>query len=80
MENTQEWILDSGASVHLTPLRSIFSKYTQFNNPQPIRTADHGSFHAIGVGNIWINILNQNVKSALMELKNVLHALECSSI
>jgi transposase InsO family protein len=77
--NTQEWILDSGASVHLTPLRSIFSKYVRFNNPHPIGTADHGSFHAIGVGNIWIKIQNPNGKSSIMELRNVLHAPECSS-
>jgi hypothetical protein len=74
-----EWVLDSGASAHITPMRDVFSRYIKFNTPHPIGTANHGSFHALGVGNIWIKIPNHNGKESLMELKNVLHAPGCSS-
>jgi transposase InsO family protein len=76
---TNEWILDSGATTHIVPFRSIFSSYHKFQSPRPIGTADHGSFQAVGIGNVWIKLDNGNARTSLLELRNVLHAPRCSA-
>jgi hypothetical protein len=74
-----EWVLDSGATTHITPHRSMFYKYNEFPNPHPIGAADHGVFTAVGIGNIWIKIIQPNAKPVLLELQNALHAPGCSN-
>jgi hypothetical protein len=73
-----EWILDLGATTHITPFRTIFSSYHKFSHPRPIGTANHGQLHAIGMGNAWVQ-LNGDNGPRQFELKNLLHALGCLS-
>ena len=47
-----EWIIDSGASSHITPHLSLFNSYTATNKILPVRSAS-GSIHAIShTGNL----------------------------
>ncbi|KAG8388288.1 hypothetical protein BUALT_Bualt02G0110000 [Buddleja alternifolia] len=45
-----DWIIDSGASYHITPHRDMFTSYTSGNGR--VRMANHGVKEVIGMGNI----------------------------
>ncbi|KAG8385877.1 hypothetical protein BUALT_Bualt03G0090800 [Buddleja alternifolia] len=62
------WVIDSGASVHVTYQRDIFTSYTpgKFGD---VRTANHGVIECIGVGEICLEISN----GSKMVLKDVKH-------
>ncbi|KAG8364646.1 hypothetical protein BUALT_Bualt18G0019000 [Buddleja alternifolia] len=46
-----DWIIDSGASYHITPHRDMFTSYTSGNFGR-VRMANHGVTEVIGMGNI----------------------------
>ena len=51
-----DWILDSGATTHISSFRDEFSTYHEFTRPRSVGTANHGSFDAYRIGDIWIAI------------------------
>ena len=64
------WIIDSGASDHMTSLSSLFKTYSPCSGNKKIRIVD-GSFSAIaGEGSITL--------SKHIDLKNVLHVPKLS--
>ena len=71
------WILDSGATTHITPNRQNFVVYNEFPSPKTIGTADHGSFKAHGIGKIKIKI--KDLVNTNIELMNVLYAPGCTT-
>jgi hypothetical protein len=46
------WLLDSGASSHMSPSRSDFETYAQLNEMIEVRIADGEALTAVGVGNV----------------------------
>ncbi|KAG8387460.1 hypothetical protein BUALT_Bualt02G0023600 [Buddleja alternifolia] len=46
-----DWIIDSGASYHITPHRDMFTSYMSGNSGR-VRMANHGVTEVIGMGNI----------------------------
>jgi hypothetical protein len=50
----QEWIIDSGASVHITPHIGNFSQYQEFKKPIPVTTADGNTSGLLGWGIVYI--------------------------
>ncbi|XP_067939483.1 uncharacterized protein [Watersipora subatra] len=49
---TQCWLIDSGATKHMTSYESLFREFTQFDKPPKVEVADGSSVNAIGIGNI----------------------------
>ena len=67
----QYWILDSGATDHMTPLHTHFSTYSPCPSNKKISTADGSLITVAGEGNIQI--------SPSMTLNNVLHIPKLST-
>jgi hypothetical protein len=44
------WLLDSGASSHMTPFRSDYVLYRSLTNPLRVTIADGARLNAVGVG------------------------------
>ncbi|KAL2336894.1 hypothetical protein Fmac_011340 [Flemingia macrophylla] len=65
------WILDSGATYHMTPLAKHFSTYSPCPSNKKIATTDGTLITAAGQGNIQIN--------PLITLKDVLHVPKLST-
>ena len=63
------WIMDSGASCHVTPKREFFTSYTAGNFGK-IKLGDKGVCDIIGMGDMWLET-NMGCK---LQLKNVRHA------
>nr|KYP63418.1 hypothetical protein KK1_017987 [Cajanus cajan] len=59
------WVLDSGATDHMTPSSKFFSTYFPCPSNKKIATADGTLITVAGIGNIHIN--------PFITLKNVLH-------
>ena len=66
-----KWILDSGASQHMTNMKDWFEKYTILENPIIIETAS-STITAIGRGNIRMKTF-VNGEERLCVMHNVLH-------
>jgi hypothetical protein len=73
-----DWILDSGATTHISPFRHLFSTYLPFATPRSIGTANHGSLQAFGIGDVNMNIFRDG-KNVTIQMRNVLYAPECSA-
>uniref|UniRef100_A0ABD2W186 Retrovirus-related Pol polyprotein from transposon TNT 1-94 n=1 Tax=Trichogramma kaykai TaxID=54128 RepID=A0ABD2W186_9HYME len=57
---SENWLLDSGASQHMTHHRDWFSTYTSFQNKIPIRLGDGHILYAAGKGNINVTVFDGN--------------------
>lgn len=55
-----KWILDSGATDHMSPVREWFEDFQIFESPRPIGTAGGQVLEALGVGNIPVMATNGN--------------------
>ena len=65
-------LYDSGASRHMSGHRHRFTNFTEIE-PRPITAADKRAFHAIGKGDMLIDIPNGDATSKIL-LKDVLYA------
>lgn len=65
-------LYDSGASRHMSDHRHRFSNFVEIE-PKPITAADKQAFHAIGKGDMLIDIPNGDTTSNIL-LKDVLYA------
>lgn len=65
------WIIDSGATDHISNDENSFSSLTYFDSPRLVKLGDFNALKAIGIGNV--NVLSnvENVKKNV-ELTNVL--------
>ena len=53
---TSEWMVDSGASSHMTCKQELLRDYKEFEKPEKVSLGDGRSVEAIGVGNIHLNM------------------------
>ena len=67
-EDHSGWILDSGATVHCTSHRSLFSAYTPGNHGEA-RMADDQTIRIIGMGEVHLRLTS----GSTLTLKNVHH-------
>ena len=53
---TTGWLVDSGASSHMTCKRELLKDYKEFEKPEKVSLGDSRTVEAIGVGNIHLNM------------------------
>ena len=76
MENKTDkeiWTVDSGATSHMTPYRSIFKSYKKLKEKIPIAVGNNGLMLAEGIGSVQCMINKQK-----LEFKAVLHVPDLS--
>ena len=73
----QNELYDTGASRHMSPLRKQFTNYREIK-ARSVVTANDGTFHAIGMGDLEIDVYN-GTKSTRVLLKDTLYAPELST-
>lgn len=72
-DTKNEWLIDSGASRHMSPDEAMFTSYTKFEKPEKVAIADGSVVDALGSGNIQISVkLNRQVQRKAT-LYDVLH-------
>ncbi|QRV85528.1 Copia-like polyprotein/retrotransposon [Ceratobasidium sp. AG-Ba] len=67
------WLLDSGASRHMTPQREWFSTYRNLVPPIPIRVGDGSKIDAIGIGRIHVTMRNRKGRNTDSFIDAALH-------
>ena len=68
----QSELYDSGASRHMSPFRKSFTTYRKID-ARPITAANNQVFHAIGMGDLSIDVPNGESSTKVL-LRDVLHA------
>ena len=64
---TERWIMDSGASSHMTPQKELISNYIRLDIPEKVVVGDGRTVNAIGKGNVHVNMLIEGkVKRSVM--------------
>lgn len=48
----REWLIDSGASQHMSSDRSTFKSFKSYDSPDTIKLAGHGELECLGVGDV----------------------------
>jgi hypothetical protein len=67
------WLVDSGASKHMTYEKEHLTNYLHFRKPQLVGLGDGRSVDALGVGNIHLNMAFKTGKPMLITMHNVLY-------
>lgn len=67
------WIIDSGATEHITNDISNSASYKPFHSPQPVRLGDKSSTNSLGVGSVRL-ISNVGNRKLVLTLKKVIYA------
>lgn len=67
------WIIDSGASEHMTYDRSSFSEYYEYEIPKHVRYGNNNKGEVAGIGNIQVKSLVGYKQVRYITLTNVLH-------
>jgi hypothetical protein len=55
------WMIDSGATRHMTYLRDVFSDYVQLKTPKIVKTANNGRAYGFGIGNVPVLVFTDNL-------------------
>jgi len=50
------WLVDSGASAHMTQRKTILINYREFEKPSKVGLGDGSTVEAVGVGNVCLNM------------------------
>lgn len=66
------WILDTGATQHMCHDRDVFSNYSEFEEPIPVKMGDAKLIYGIGSGTVTL-MLNIGNKVRTTTLENVLY-------
>lgn len=75
--NDDTWVIDSGATQHITNRSDYFQSYTEYKCPVEVRVGNSSTMKAYGHGKISVKMLVHGIwKNSVME--NVLYAPEVS--
>lgn len=72
-EKDNDWLIDSGASSHMTHNKSLFKVYNTFETPQKVTLGDGHILEAVGSGNIEIFTLTRDKQVKPNTMYDVLH-------
>ncbi|KAF8682958.1 Reverse transcriptase (RNA-dependent DNA polymerase) [Rhizoctonia solani] len=73
------WLLDSGASRHMTPNRHWFATYQSLSTPINIQVGNGNRIPAIGVGRVLVTLKNRQGQETKAYIKSVLHVPDLSA-
>ncbi len=73
------WLIDSGASSHMTKEKGVFKNYQQFDEPESVALGDGRVVQALGSGNVHVNMLLPGRKLKQAVLSNVLYVPKLTS-
>jgi len=65
-----EWVVDTGATDHMSPDRSLFTNFSPIDN---LVQQGKGRIRVLGTGSIFMNFILTNGATEQIELKNVLY-------
>ena len=68
-----KWLVDSGASSHMTPQKEFLIDYHEFDTPEKVGLGDGRIVEAVGVGNVRLNMLFKVSDSKRAVMYNVLY-------
>ena len=71
-----DWIVDSGASSHMTQSRELLVEYKEFNEPQKVCLGDGHAVKAFGSGNIQFKMIFEGNKFKKVTMYNALYVPE----
>ena len=71
--NSYDWIVDSGASSHMTQLKEIIVNYEEFDNPQKVSMGDERTIEAHGKGDIHFTMILENNLPRKVTMCNALY-------
>ena len=75
-ENTSDvnkWLIESGATSHMTHDRSLFKKYTRLDTPQKVSLGDRHALEVVGVGEVEVYTKVNRNTSKPNTMYDVLH-------
>ena len=67
------WILDSGATSHMTQMRELLTDYQELERPEIVRLGYGHIVDAVGVGNVHLNMIFDDSKSKKSIMYHVLY-------
>lgn len=73
------WIIDSGASSHMTPQKECFSDYIPFDTQEKVGLGDGRVVQALGTGTVYLTMLFKTSNSQGTVLRNVLYVPKLTS-
>lgn len=76
---SQRWLIDSGATKHMTPYRSLFTDYQEFEKPEKVAIADGKTVNALGVGRVMVSVSANRSVARKSTLYDVLYVPDLSS-
>ena len=68
----EKWLVDSGASSHMTHQKEILFDYREFAIPEKVGVSDGRIVEAVGIGNVHLNMLFKVSESKPATMHNVL--------
>ena len=68
-----EWIIDSGATRHMTSQKHVFTEYRELNSVEKVSLGDGHVLNATGIGNVKVVMLLRNKVKRIATLFNVLY-------
>ena len=72
-----DWIIDSGASSHMSWEREIFTTYKELNN-STVKVGDGRTLKVAGEGTVLVKVLSESHKPITLTMNRVLHVPEMS--
>lgn len=69
----EQWLVDSGASSHMTREQTYFTDYRKFDKPEKVGLGDGRTVEAVGIGNIRLKMKYKTSPPNKARLSQVLH-------
>ena len=67
------WVIDSGATRHMTYAREVFTEFVQLNVPRIVKTASGAFVYGTGMGNVHIQVFTDDLRTETLVLTDVLY-------
>ena len=67
------WVIDSGATRHMTYSRDVFTEFIKLKVPRVVKTASGALIHGTGIGKVSIQVFIDKVQTQTLALSEVLY-------
>ena len=75
---SHEWVIDSGASCHMTWDRKLLSDYVELSPAQKVKLGDGRTIEAIGYVSVKIDMFHDDLRETFAPKTKVLYILDMS--